>query len=134
MPELSFRRIPDPEGDSCSFLCWFLPTEEITRAVVADLKAQGILAGNFYWYDNNWHYIRKWDHLKNALTLNALSPEIRGAVIENTTKPFPESDAIMSRCICTSISLLWTEEQIKDKGEKIVSTIKKVLAAQSVNV
>lgn len=133
-PEISFRRIPDPGGDSCSFLCWFLPTEEITRAVVADLKAQGILAGNFYWYDNNWHYIRKWDHLKNALTLNALSPEIRGAVIENTTKPFPESDAIMSRCICTSISLLWTEEQIKDKGEKIVSTIKKVLAAQSVNV
>ncbi|MGB3154924.1 MAG: DegT/DnrJ/EryC1/StrS family aminotransferase, partial [Chitinophagaceae bacterium] len=66
--EVSFRRIPDPEGDSCSFISWFLPTAEITAAVVIEMKAQGILPGNFYWYDNNWHYIRKWDHLKNAVT------------------------------------------------------------------
>ena len=77
VPEISFRSIPDPDGDSCTFLSWFLPTEEITRAVVNEMKAQGILAGNFYWYDNNWHYIRKWDHLKNAVTLNALHPELK---------------------------------------------------------
>ena len=47
IPGISFRRIPDPSGDSYSFISWFLPTEEITRAVVAELKAQGILAGNF---------------------------------------------------------------------------------------
>ena len=74
IPEISFRRIPDPEGDSCSFVSWFLPTAEITKAVVNEMKAQGILAGNFYWFDNNWHYIRKWDHLKNAITLNSLTP------------------------------------------------------------
>ena len=61
--------LPDPSGDSCTFLSWFLPTEELTRAVVAELKEQGILAGNFYWYENNWHYIRKWDHLRQAATL-----------------------------------------------------------------
>jgi 8-amino-3,8-dideoxy-alpha-D-manno-octulosonate transaminase len=42
--------------------------------------------------------------------------------------PFAASDAIMSRCISTAISLTWTEEQIKEKGEKIVEVIKKVLA------
>src|SRR5215470_1002452 len=63
--EISFRKIPDPAGDSCTFLTWLLPTEEITKRVVGELKAQNILAGNFYWYDNNWHYLRKWDHLKN---------------------------------------------------------------------
>jgi 8-amino-3,8-dideoxy-alpha-D-manno-octulosonate transaminase len=31
LPEVSFRRIPDPAGDSCTFLSWFLPTEEITK-------------------------------------------------------------------------------------------------------
>src|ERR1700722_16210149 len=31
VPEISFRAIPDPEGDICTFLSWFLPTEEITR-------------------------------------------------------------------------------------------------------
>jgi 8-amino-3,8-dideoxy-alpha-D-manno-octulosonate transaminase len=44
-----------------------LPTESITRSV-AELKAQNSLPGNFYWFDNNWHYIRKWDHLKTAAT------------------------------------------------------------------
>lgn len=126
VPEISFRRIPDPSGDSCTFLSWMLPTEEIARAVVAEMKAQGILAGNFYWYDNNWHYIRKWDHLKNSVTLNSLSPELRGAVIFHANKDFSASDSIMSRCISTAISLLWTDEQIKERGEKIVSIVKKV--------
>ena len=127
VPEISYRVIPDPEGDSCTFLSWFLPTEDITRAVVTELKAQGILAGNFYWYDNNWHYIRKWDHLKTSATLNALHPDLKAAVIKNTTKEFAASDAVMGRCISTAISLLWSEEQIKEKGEKIVAAVKKVL-------
>jgi 8-amino-3,8-dideoxy-alpha-D-manno-octulosonate transaminase len=134
MAEVSFRRIPDPAGDSCTFLSWFLPTEEITRAVVNEMKAQGILAGNFYWYDNNWHYIRKWDHLKNAVTLNALHPDMKAQVIHHATKDFTASDAVMSRCISTSISLLWNEEQIKEKGEKMVNVIKKVLSGQKVTV
>jgi len=134
VPEISFRRIPDPAGDSCSFISWFLPTEEITRAVVAELKAQGILAGNFYWFDNNWHYIRKWDHLKNAITLNSLSPELKERVTQQANKDFAASDAVMSRCISTSISLLWTEEQIKEKGEKIVNTVRMVLQNRAVTI
>jgi len=131
--EISFRTIHDPAGDSCTFISWFLPTEEITRAVVAEMKAQNILAGNFYWYDNNWHYIRKWDHLKQAASLNALAPELRQAVIENVNKDFTPSDTIMSRCISTSISLLWTELQIQEKGQRMISVIKQVLDKSAVN-
>lgn len=134
VPEISFRRIPDPAGDSCTFLSWFLPTEEITRAVVNEMKAQGILPGNFYWYDNNWHYVRKWDHLKNATTLNTLHPDLKTQVIHHATKNFAASDAVMGRCVSTAISLLWTEEQIKEKGEKIVNVIKKILSVQSVSL
>jgi 8-amino-3,8-dideoxy-alpha-D-manno-octulosonate transaminase len=132
IPEVSFRRIPDPGGDSCTFLSWFLPNEEITRAVVNEMKVQGILPGNFYWYDNNWHYIRKWEHLKNAVTLNALHPDLKAQVVHHASKDFSASDAVMGRCISTSISLLWTEEQINEKGEKIVNVIKKVLSEQKV--
>jgi 8-amino-3,8-dideoxy-alpha-D-manno-octulosonate transaminase len=134
IPEISFRRIPDPAGDSCSFISWFLPTAELTRAAVAEMKVQGILPGSFYWFDNNWHYIRKWDHLKNSITLNALSPELKARVMEQANKDFAASDAIMSRCVSTSISLLWTEEQIKEKGEKMVAAVKKVLSEQSVSL
>jgi 8-amino-3,8-dideoxy-alpha-D-manno-octulosonate transaminase len=127
VPEVSFRRLPDPNGDSCTFLSWFLPTAEITKSVVSELKTQGILAGNFYWFDNNWHYIRKWDHLKNSITLNALHPELKARIMEEANKDFAASDAVMSRCISTSISLLWTEAQIREKGQRIVDTINKVL-------
>ncbi len=128
IPGISFRRIPDEEGDSCTFLSWFLPTPEITMAVVNELKSQQILAGNFYWYDNNWHYIRKWDHLKEGTTLNKLSEEHKTAVMHHANKDFSASDAIMGRCISTSISLLWTEEQVKEKGAKILEVVRKVLA------
>ena len=127
VPQISFRKLPDPEGDSCTFLSWFLPTEEMTRAVIAEMKAQGIAAGNFYWFDNNWHYIRKWDHLKNAHALNGLSPLIREALQKLSTQSFPASDAIMSRCISTLINLGWTEQQTKEKGEKIQAAIRHAL-------
>jgi 8-amino-3,8-dideoxy-alpha-D-manno-octulosonate transaminase len=134
IPDIRFRQLPDPEGDSCSFISWFLPTEELTRSVVNELKAQGILAGNFYWFDNNWHYIRKWDHLKTAASLNRLQDDQRKAVMALATQDFSASDAVMSRCISTSISLLWTDEQIREKGEKMAAVIKSVMEKQGSHI
>jgi 8-amino-3,8-dideoxy-alpha-D-manno-octulosonate transaminase len=96
------------------------------------MKAQGILAGNFYWFANNWHYITKWDHLKNATTLSRISKEQEAALLQLKSTSFAASDAIMGRCISSAISLVWTDEQIREKGEKMVACIKKVLAAQLV--
>jgi len=39
----------------------------------------------------------------------------------------------MSRCVSTSISLVWTEEQVQEKGDKMANAIKKALSAQSVS-
>jgi 8-amino-3,8-dideoxy-alpha-D-manno-octulosonate transaminase len=134
VPEVSFRAVPDAAGDSCSFLSWFLPSEELTRNFVDEMKAQGIMAGNFYWYINNWHYISKWDHLKNAISLSKPTEEVIQSLKSNLQKSFAASDAIMSRCISTAISLAWTEEQIQEKGSKMVAVIKKVLQGQTVTV
>ena len=49
-------------------------------------------------------------------------------VMFHANKDFSASDAIISRNVSTSISLTWTEEQIKEKGEKMVNTIKQVLS------
>ena len=132
IPGIKFRRVPDEEGDSCTFLSWFLPTEEITAKLVEILKSEGILAGNFYWYNNNWHYIRKWDHLKNSISLNRLSADQEQALHKLTTQDFAASDAVMNKCISTLISLTWTEEQIKDKGQKIVAAAQKAVSALGV--
>ena len=124
VPGITFRNIPDPAGDSCTFLSWFLSTEAQTRSVIAAMKAQHTLAGNFYWYDNNWHYIKKWDHLKNISTLNNLNDTQKQALKKLAQQDFLASDAIMSRCVSTAISLSWTEEQIIEKGEKMVEIMR----------
>jgi 8-amino-3,8-dideoxy-alpha-D-manno-octulosonate transaminase len=133
VPEISFRKIPDPSGDSCTFLSWFMPTEELTRALVTELTHQNILAGNFYWFDNNWHYIRKWDHLKNGASLNTLNDAQNEALRKIRQTSFSLSDQVMSRCVSTAISLMWTEEQLKEKGEKMAGAIKKILSKHSVS-
>ncbi len=127
IPEISFRTIPDPEGDSCTFISWFLPTEAITRSVVDEFKKEGILAGNFYWFDNNWHYIKKWDHLKTGKSLFPLHADQLASLHSLSQKSFSASDAIMGRCISTAISLTWTEEQAREKAEKMKTAIQKVI-------
>ena len=123
VPGVTFRKIHDEEGDSCTFLSWFLPTNEIAAGVVNELKAQNILAGNFYWFDNNWHYIRKWHHFTDAAFLNTQSEEINKALRSYADRSFPESDAIMGRCISTLINLSSTKEQIIEKGKKLAAAI-----------
>jgi 8-amino-3,8-dideoxy-alpha-D-manno-octulosonate transaminase len=131
IPELSFREIPDPAGDSHTFLTWFLPSAELMQAVIAELKSRNLLAGNFYWFDHNWHYIRKWDHLKKAETLNRLTDAQTKALKKLQSQDFSRSDALMSRCISTAIGLSWTEAQLQEKASGIVAAVKKVLAAVS---
>ncbi len=131
IPEVGFRIIPDPAGDSHTFLNWFLPTEELTWAFVEEMKAQQLFGGNFYWFDHNWHYIRKWDHLKTVKTLNKLSGAQTEALKKLQTQDFSKSDAVMGRCISTAISLSWTDEQLADKTSKMAGVIRKVLANAS---
>jgi 8-amino-3,8-dideoxy-alpha-D-manno-octulosonate transaminase len=127
VPQISFRVVPDPEGDSYSFLSWFLPSQEQTEKVINTLKEEGILAGNFYWFANNWHYIRKWDHLKTSKSLYPLSEIQQKALLALQQHTFAASDAIMSRCISTAISLTWTEEQVHEKGAKFLAAIQQAL-------
>jgi 8-amino-3,8-dideoxy-alpha-D-manno-octulosonate transaminase len=128
VPGVSFRVVPDPAGDSYSFLSWFLPTPEQTEKAIETMKSAGIFGGNFYWYANNWHYIRKWDHLKGSKSLYALSEAQQIALTNLQHKDFGKSDAIMSRCISTAISLVWTEEQVHEKGAAFLTALLQALS------
>ncbi|MFZ9241950.1 MAG: DegT/DnrJ/EryC1/StrS family aminotransferase [Sediminibacterium sp.] len=128
VPGISFRVVPDPTGDSASFLSWFLPSQEKMEKAIEALKTAGIFAGNFYWFANNWHYIRKWDHLKNVQSLYALNEAQQLALSKLSDTKFEASDAIMSRCISTAISLTWTEEQVHAKGAQFLQVLKEALS------
>jgi len=123
-PEVSLRRIPDPAGDSATFLSFFLPDDERARNVVHDLGKAGV-DGCFYWYDNNWHYIRQWHHLKKFESAAKLPIELFSNVPDYKAVHLPQSDRIMGRLISMQIKLSWTEEDISQRKEKIADVLSK---------
>ncbi len=133
VPGLTFRATPDAGGDTGAFVSFFLPTEGETRAAVAALAEAG-LSGNFYWYDNNWHYIRKWLHLKNGDFLHRLPEAQKQAVLHYANLAFPQSDAVMSRCISSAVSLLWDEDAARTRGEKMANVLTRVMEKSAVAV
>ena len=126
IPEVTFRRIPDPEGDSCGFLNFFMPTAELSNKVVEAFAKFGIDA---YWnyYNNNWHYIRKWDHFKEMKSLFPLSDEIKKGMERLKDQSFPQSDDFISRNISCLIKLSWTEEEVKERATKMAAAIHSIL-------
>lgn len=124
---IKFRRIPDPNGDNASFLSFFLPTEDLTRKAHKALLENG-LGGNFYWFDNNWHYVKKWEHLKNGTSLFPLNPGLVQAIENMDFDNYQQSDAILGRTISSLINLTWTEEQANERAKNMAATLKAILA------
>lgn len=120
-----FRTNPDPDGDSATFLEFFLPSIEATAKTAAAMKAAGL--PTFHYYDNNWHYIRRWDHLKNGIALSPLAPLLAERLKAYDGISFPKSDAIIGRCICMLINLNWTATDISEKAAKLKAAIQSAL-------
>jgi 8-amino-3,8-dideoxy-alpha-D-manno-octulosonate transaminase len=59
--QVTFRNIPDPEGDTATFVIFFLPTAEKAQAFNRVMVEEG--AGAVCWYQNYWHYHDEWEHL-----------------------------------------------------------------------
>lgn len=130
IPGISFRRIPDAAGDTGSFLSFFLPDAHSAKAAAQALADAGI-GGNPYWYDNNWHYIRKWEHLKNGALLNRIPEEYKLAILHQANQAFAASDAWISRCISSAVQLIWTEDEARARGEKMAQVLQSVLAVSA---
>jgi 8-amino-3,8-dideoxy-alpha-D-manno-octulosonate transaminase len=122
VPGVTFRRLPDPQGDNASFLSFFLPDESRARAAARAMQAAGVPA--MYWYDNNWHYVRRWEHLRSAATLTRWPEEVRRAMAVLARREFPASDAVMGRAISTPVSLAWTEPQLRERAAKLAAAVR----------
>lgn len=123
-PEISFRDIPDPIGDSATFLSFFMPDESQAREAATSLGNAGV-DSCFYWYDNNWHYIRQWDHFKKLKSPARLPITLIKELPEYEKLKFPKSDSIMARNISMLVKLSWTEEELSRRIEKITGVFKK---------
>jgi 8-amino-3,8-dideoxy-alpha-D-manno-octulosonate transaminase len=59
--KVTFRNIPDPHGDTATFVIFLLPTREKAKEFNRIMKEEG--AGAVYWFENYWHYYDEWEHL-----------------------------------------------------------------------
>jgi len=100
---------------------------EIARKVSEAFRENGIDAC-FHYYDNNWHYIREWQHLKDLKTLYPLSAEVEEGLQYLKTKQFPQSDHYIGRNISCLIKLSWTEDEVKERARKMVRCINEELS------
>jgi len=126
IPEVTFRRVPDGGEESCAFLNFSLPNLEIATKVSEAFKDSGVdVCWNYY--NNNWHYIREWHHLKDLKSLFPISEEVKTGLAYLKTQDFSQSDHYIGRNISCLIKLSWTEEVVRERAEKMVKAIKSVL-------
>ncbi len=123
LDSVTFRTVPEGGEENYSFLSFFLPDEQTARKAHKKLLEAGV-DGCFYWFDNNWHYIKKWEHLKQLKSLGKLPQEVINQMPDYNNADFSKSDYWMGRNISVLIKLGWSEEEVKQRAQKM----KQVLA------
>lgn len=125
--QVIFRSVPDPKGDTATFLIFFLPTQEKSRAFNNIMAQEG--CPTVYWYDNTWHYYERWEHLLEGKSLlptgypfKTESGELRCGFDASS---LPETAKILSRCLTIPININM-EEQLP-KIERAIEKAAQVL-------
>jgi 8-amino-3,8-dideoxy-alpha-D-manno-octulosonate transaminase len=118
--DISFRDLPDETGDSATFLSFFLADKGMAMSVFKKMTASGV-DGLFYWYENNWHYIRRWFHLKNMATAARLPVTLLGNFPDFRSVSLPESDRIMGKTLSMLIKLSWSQMDLRKRAQDMVA-------------
>jgi 8-amino-3,8-dideoxy-alpha-D-manno-octulosonate transaminase len=111
---LKFRGLPDPAGDSATFLAFNLPTEEQTKAFQKALKAERIDTVRFK--DNFWHYVPNWEHFLARATANTKQhpfSDRRNGKATYSRKAIPQAEDILGRTLIMGINVKTPAARLK---------------------
>lgn len=120
---IQFRTVPEGGEENYSFLNFFLPSEEKATQAQKALGDAGV-DGCFYWYNNNWHYYRKWEHLIHKKSLGSLPKEVLDTLPDYSKADFSASDHWVGRNISCLIRLGWTEAEVTERAQKMKQVLK----------
>ena len=126
IPGITLRRVPEGGVQNYSFLNFFLPDEAKAKQAVKLLAENGF-DGCFYWYDNNWHYHKKWEHLKELQSLGPVSPEVRKGIARWADRSFENSDRWMARNLSCLIKLSWSAAELDKRKSILESVLKEIV-------
>ena len=123
VPGVTFRRVPEGGEESYAFLNFFMPDSESGQKVAEAFKTNGVdVCWNYF--HNNWHYLRKWNHLKDLKSLYPISEEVKKGLEYLQHKEYAQSDKYIARNLSCLIKLSWTEAEVKERAKKMVKCIK----------
>ncbi|PIV01486.1 MAG: DegT/DnrJ/EryC1/StrS family aminotransferase [Syntrophobacterales bacterium CG_4_8_14_3_um_filter_58_8] len=114
LPGIKFRGMPDPEGDSATFLAFNLPEEEQTKTFQKALKAEGQDTVRFK--DNFWHYVPNWEHFLAKSTANSLKnpfSDRRNRKPIYSRKAIPHAEDLLGRTLIMGISVKMPAAKMK---------------------
>jgi 8-amino-3,8-dideoxy-alpha-D-manno-octulosonate transaminase len=116
--------IPDPEGDSATFLAFNLPAEEQTKAFQKALKAEGIDSTCFK--DNFWHYVPNWEHFLAKSTAQTKSPftDPRNRKVTYSRKSIPRAEDILGRTLVMGVNVKMPASALKALRKGIANAAK----------
>lgn len=123
-PDIGFSTLPDPSGDSATFLNLLLSDTETAKRTVDELNKAGVTGFN-YWFTNMYHFINQWDHLKEMRTASKLTVQLVGSSQDYKNLQLPKSQEVVARLISFGIRCTWTEKELKDLAGKIAAAVKK---------
>jgi 8-amino-3,8-dideoxy-alpha-D-manno-octulosonate transaminase len=124
IPGLKFRLIPDPEGDSATFLAFNLPAEEQTKIFQKALKAEGIDTTCFK--DNFWHYVPNWEHFLAKSTAQTKNPftDPRNRKVAYSRKAIPHAEDILGRTLIMGVNVKMPAAKLKAIRKGIANAAK----------
>jgi 8-amino-3,8-dideoxy-alpha-D-manno-octulosonate transaminase len=114
VPGVGFRNIPDPDGDTATFLGFNLPEEGMAEKFQKALGAEGVDTVCFK--KNSWHYLPNWEHFLARSTANSkkypfMDPSYRGKVNYDRST-IPQAEDILGRTLVMGISVWMPEEKL----------------------
>ena len=126
VPGLKFRAVPDPEGDSATFLAFNLPTAAQAKAFQKALAAEGI--GTTIFKENFWHYLPNWEHFLAKSTAQTQNPfkDRRNRKVTYSRKAIPKAEDLLGRTLFLGINVKMPAAAMK-KIEKAIGKAAKAL-------
>lgn len=126
LPGLGFRRMPDPDGDSGTFLNLLLPDAGAAERAVDALRAAGVPGVN-YWFTNMYHFINQWDHVKNLDAAAPLAIHSLGAPQDYRALELPRAQDVIGRLVSVGIGCSWAPDVTERTGSDLRVALASVL-------
>jgi 8-amino-3,8-dideoxy-alpha-D-manno-octulosonate transaminase len=124
---VSFATLPDPNGDSATFLNMFLPNTSAAQKVVDEFNKNGV-GGFNYWFTNMYHFINQWDHIKEGRVAAKTNVQLLGAPQDYANMNLPKTQETIGRLISFSIKATWSEQELAELIAKMSTSIRAALA------